>query len=131
VYVRFEALNKNPRGVAPGVFALANELAHSGALSDADYARWRANNDWMNGAYTDPGSIDSNLFDRKVHPHTQCWFKLGDDSEHLLLRTRLYLELLDRYGVDWVERRSSDPGPILYEDEHQIVIDAVSPVDAP
>ena len=130
MYVRFEALKKNSRGIAPGVFALANGLAHSGALSDEDFAWWRANNDWMNGAYTDPGIIDSKLFDREIHPHTQCWFKLGGDIEHLLLRTREYLELLNRYGVDWVERRSSAPGPILYEDEYQIVIDAIGFVEA-
>lgn len=56
MYVRFDALKKNSRGIAPGVFALANGLAHSGALSNEDYAWWRANNDWMNGAYSDPAT---------------------------------------------------------------------------
>ena len=123
MYVRYEAVKKNSCGIVPGVFALANGLARSGALSDEDYAWWRANNDWMNGAYSDPGSVDAKLFDRGIHPHTQCWFKLGGVAEHLLLRTRGYLGLLDRYGVRWIERRSGTPGPILYEDEYQIVVE--------
>lgn len=125
VYVRFEAAEMNSHGFAPGVFALANGLAHTGALSDDDYAWWRANNDWMNRAYTDPGGVDATLFDREIHPHAQCWFKLSRDAEHLLLRTRRYLDLLDRYGVSWTERRSSAPGPIIYEDDYQIVVNAV------
>lgn len=127
VYVRFEAA-MNSRGLTPGVFALANELAHSGALDDEDYAWWRANNDWMNRAYIDPGCVDPTLFDREIHPHAQCWYKLSSETEHLLLRTRGYLYLLDRYGVSWRERRSSAPGTILYEDDYQIVIDAATNV---
>lgn len=122
VYVRFEAATKNSRGAAPGVFALANRLAHSGALNEEDHAWWRASNDWMDAAYPDPGSRDVTMFDRDIHPHTECWFKLS--AVHLLTRTHQYLELLDRYDVSWVERRCSDPGPILYEDRFQIVIDA-------
>ena len=122
VYVRFEAVTKNSRGLAPGVFALANELAHSGALSEEDFLWWRANNDWMNAAYVDPATVDPTLFDRSIHPRTVCWFKTSADR--LLTRARGYLDLLDRYGVEWIEQRASDPAPILYEDEHQIVIGA-------
>ncbi|MET3803328.1 hypothetical protein ABIB25_000312 [Nakamurella sp. UYEF19] len=35
---------------------------------------------------------------------------------------RGYLDLLDRYGVTWRERRSADPGEPLYEDDVQVVV---------
>ncbi|SDO50464.1 hypothetical protein SAMN05216368_12031 [Cryobacterium flavum] len=120
IYVRFEATVANSRGVTPGIFALANELAHSNKLSDEDFVWWRENNDWFNAAYANPGAIDSTLFDRSVHPRTVCWFKTS--ANHLLTRATGYLNLLDRYGVGWVERRSKDPGLILYEDDVQVVV---------
>lgn len=121
MYVRFEASVANSRGVKPGVFALANGLAHAGELSPDDYLWWRRSNDWMNAAYADPASVDARLFDQSVHPSTECWFKMS--ANHLVSRTREYLGLLDRYGVEWVERRSDDPGQILYEDNAQVVVD--------
>lgn len=120
MYVRFEAASLNARGVAPGVFALANTLARSGRLNADDFAWWRANNDWMDAAYPDPGTVDSTLFDRSVHPRVSCWFKA--EAEFLIRRTRGYLNLLDRYDVAWVERASDDPGSILYEDDVQVVV---------
>jgi hypothetical protein len=116
-YIRFEAADVNSRGVHTGVFGLANGLAHSNVLSVEDWSWWRANNDWYDGAYLDPASIDHDLFD---HPDVTCWFKAS--ATHLLDRMPGYLELLDRYGVAWAERRSDDPGQILYEDDVQVVV---------
>jgi hypothetical protein len=45
VYVRLEGATMTSRGAKPGVFALANGLAHSGELSTDDYAWWRESND--------------------------------------------------------------------------------------
>jgi hypothetical protein len=120
VYVRFEGTSRNSRGAKPGVFALANGLAHSGKLSTDDYAWWRESNDWMNAAYADPTEIDGTLFNRSIHPTTECWFRA--DAEHLVTKVHGYLELLDRYGVGWIERQNANPGRILYEDEVQIVV---------
>jgi len=33
-----------------------------------------------------------------------------------------YLDLLDRYQVGWIERRSDNPGRIRYEDDVQVVV---------
>ena len=104
MYVRFEGTTVNSRGAKPGVFALANGLAHSGKLSLDDYTLWRESNDWMNAAYTDPSEIDGTLFDRSINPRTECWFRVSAD--HLLARVHQYLRLLDRYGVGWIERPS-------------------------
>ncbi|WP_020521487.1 hypothetical protein [Catelliglobosispora koreensis] len=122
MYIRFEATEANEHGRRVGIFGLANGLARSGKLSAEDWKWWRANNDWLDAAYADPGKVDATLFDKSVNPHVTCWFK--DSAGHLLERVPGYLALLDRYDVAWVEVRSSDPGVVLYEDDVQIVVAA-------
>jgi hypothetical protein len=75
---------------------------------------------WFEAAYTDPSTVDPTIFDKSVHPHASCWFK--ESAEHLLDRVPGYLALLDRYGISWVERRSRNPGTIIYEDADQVVV---------
>jgi hypothetical protein len=105
-------------GRHPGIFALANGLARSDRLSEADWAWWRSNNDWLDAAYPDPAAIDPAPFDGSVH--ASCWFK--STAGHLLARVSGYLDLLDRHQVGWIECRSSDPGRIRYEDDVQVVV---------
>jgi hypothetical protein len=120
VYVRFEGTSMNSRGAKPGVFALANGLAHSGELSADDYAWWRESNDWMNAAYPDPSEIDRTLFDAPSIPAPNAGSRTS--AEYLIAKVRCYLELLDRYGVGWVQRKDENPGQVLYKDEVQIVV---------
>ncbi|MCP3804834.1 hypothetical protein NLX83_36765 [Allokutzneria sp. A3M-2-11 16] len=122
IYLRYESPSPNARGAHTGVFGLANGLARAGTLSPDDWAWWRANNDWFDEAYPDPGKADPTLFDKSVHPVTACWFK--PTATHLLERVPGYLALLDRYGVACVERTSTAPGRVLYEDDVQIVVAA-------
>src|ERR1700742_4715349 len=119
-FIRYESDRPEPSGLRIGVFGLANRLARSGRLSPADQAFWRSGNDWYNAAYADPGAVDPNLFDKEVNPVVECWFK--ESAVHLLERVPGYLDLLSRYGVRCVERRSADPGVVLYEDDVQIVV---------
>lgn len=119
-YLRYESASPNSRGIRPGLFALANGLARSGRLAPADWSWWRTNNDWLDAAYPDPAAIDPSLFDRSRNPIVACWFK--GSAQHLLSRVPGYLDLLDRYGMTWVERQSADPGCILYEDAVQVVV---------
>lgn len=120
VYVRFESATPNARGAYPGIFALANGLAQTGRLSPSDWAWWRVNNDWFDRAYPNPGAEHPELFDRTRYPVVACWFK--NSAHHLLARVPGYLDLLDRYGVAWTERRTTTPGTILYEDTVQVVV---------
>jgi hypothetical protein len=120
LFVRFEAAHPTDSGRRPGVFGLANGLARSGRLTDAEKARWRANNDWFEAACTDPATVDATLFDRTVHDEVRCWFK--SSATHLLARVPTTLQLLDEHGIRWVERRSSRPGQVLYEDAEQVVV---------
>lgn len=120
MYIRFESTVPGSRGVPIGLFGLANDLARTGRLSAEEWTWWRANNDWFQAAYTDPATVDPTLFDKSVHPVVTCWFK--DTAGHLLDRVPGYLDLLDRHGVGWRERRSPDPGTILYEDDVQVLV---------
>ena len=120
VFVRWESPEPNARGARVGVFGLANGLARAGRLSPADHAWWRAANDWFDAAYTDPASVDASLFDRSRYPVVSCWFRAS--AGHLTGRVPGYLTLLDRYGVAWTERRSTDPGVVRYSDDDQIVV---------
>ena len=120
-FVRYQASVPNSRGTFPGVFALCNGLARTGVLSDADRTWWRAGNDALELAYTDPATVDPTIFDRTRHPAVSCWFKEG--STHLLARVAGYTDLLDRYAVGWTRLRSRDPGAVLYQDADQIVVE--------
>lgn len=125
LYIRFESATLNSRGTYTGIFGLANGLARSGQLSPADWTWWRANNDWFDAVYADPAATDPTVFDKSVHPIASCWFK--SSASHLLARVPGYLALLDRYGVSWVERRSLNPGKIIYEDAVQVVVTPLMP----
>jgi hypothetical protein len=126
-FVRFEASTPNEHGLRPGIFWLTNKLARSGELAPEDWAWWRAANDWYDAAYPDPGKADPTLWDAALHPDVSCWFKAT--ATHLLERVPGYLDLLDRYGVSWTERRSSSPGRVLYEDDVQVVVEWSSPAE--
>jgi hypothetical protein len=119
-YLRYEAAHASPGKSPTGIFGLANGLARSGRLTPADWTLWRAANDWYDAAYPDPGTVDPTLFDKTVNPVVSCWFR--ESATHLLAKVPDHLALLDRYGVGWVERRSPDPGVILYADDVQIVV---------
>ena len=121
VFVRFQSTEPSPTGRFPGVFALANNLAHDGQLTTDEYDWWRQNNDWFNNAYADPSSVDPQVFDRAINPVTSCWFK-EEAADHLLVRMVGYLDLLDRHEISWVRLRSANPGQVLYEDDVQIVV---------
>ena len=119
-YLRYQAATPNTRGVHVGIFGLANGLARDGLLNATDHAWWVASNAWYDTAYPDPGASDASLFDRSRHPVVLCWFKAS--ATDLLEKVPGYLALLERYGVAWQRVDSDDPGRVLHEDAHQVVI---------
>ena len=120
-FVRYQATQMNTRGIYVGIFGLANGLARNGKLNDEDYEWWQNANAWYDAAYPDPSRIDPTVYDRTLNLHAQAWFKTS--AVHLLARIPGYLNLLDRYGVQWEEVRSPNPGQVLYEDDVQVVVD--------
>ncbi|MFF1401178.1 hypothetical protein ACFVZD_46720 [Streptomyces sp. NPDC058287] len=119
-YVRFEGTVRHPRGHFPGIFVLANELAAQGKLTVDQYRFWRSNNDWYDANYTNPTSVDPEIYDRDVHPGAVAWFKVS--AEHLIERVGGYRELLAAHGIECRRLESSSPGQVIYEDENQVVV---------
>ncbi|WP_330291545.1 hypothetical protein [Streptomyces sp. NBC_00576] len=119
-YVRFEGTVRHPRGHFPGIFVLANELAAQGKLTDHQYRFWRSNNDWYDTNYTNPTSVDPEIYDPQVHPGAVAWFK--PSAQHLIKRVDGYLELLASHGVECRRLESSNPGKVIYEDTDQVVV---------
>ncbi|MEU6953097.1 hypothetical protein [Streptomyces sp. NPDC045714] len=119
-YVRFQSTERSPRGHFPGIFALANGLSREGRLTEEQHRFWRAANDWYDAACTDPSRVDPAVYDPGVNPGAVAWFK--GTATHLLDRIPGYLALLAAHGVPFERLESSDPGRIVYEDEHQVVV---------
>ncbi|MFJ6696546.1 hypothetical protein ACIQM4_10785 [Streptomyces sp. NPDC091272] len=128
-YVRFQGTTPHARGHLPGIFALVNGLARDGRLSPEQERFRRANNDWYDGAYPEPSSVDPTVYDHAVNPGAVAWFKAG--STELIERVPGYLEILAAHGVECLEVRSENaPGRIVYEDAWQVVVVPHHP-DAP
>ncbi|GAA1111222.1 hypothetical protein [Nocardiopsis metallicus] len=118
-YVRFQSVVPNRRGRFPGVFALANGLARTGLLTQQDATWHRAANDRGNAMHTDPMTVTPDCYDPVLHPGARAWFRAS--ATELLDMAKDYLDLLDRYGVGWVELRTASPGRITYEDAVQCI----------
>ncbi|GAA1868043.1 hypothetical protein GCM10009715_13940 [Paeniglutamicibacter psychrophenolicus] len=120
-FILYQGTAPNRHGRFPGVFALANGLAAAGALDRADLAWHRTANAAANALYPDPTLATPDCY---ALPGARSWFKVS--ATHLLEMTQGYLRLLDKYGIGWIELRSTSPGTIMHEDEVQVV---VVPVD--
>ncbi|MFI7104986.1 hypothetical protein ACIBK9_01625 [Nonomuraea sp. NPDC050227] len=68
VFVRFQSPAPNGRGTYPGVFGLVNSLAEQGLLSDEEEAFRRENNAWYEANFTDPTTVDPDVYRRDVNP---------------------------------------------------------------
>ena len=124
-YVRFQAVAPGPRGICVGVFGLVNTLAKRGLLTPEQEAFRRLTNAWYDASYTDPSTVDPSVYDVAVNPGAVAWFK--ESAHHLLDRVGGYLGILDAHGVAWERAVSADPGRVVYEDEHQVVVVRVVP----
>ena len=120
-FVRFQSPEPSSRGIHVGVFGLVNVLGRGGGLSAADEDYRVRTNRWFDDAYPDPSTVDPLVYDRAVNPEAVAWFKLPAAS-HLVEATRGHLDILDRHGVAWERVESDDPGRVVYEDEHQVVV---------
>ncbi|MFD7655874.1 hypothetical protein ACFV4N_18020 [Actinosynnema sp. NPDC059797] len=120
-YVRFQGADRHEDGFFPGVFWLINRLARDGVLTEEQELFRRTNNAWYDAAYTTPSHVDPTVFDPAVNPGAVAWFK-ADAAAHLVERVHGYLEVLAAHGVVCEAVRSTDPGRVVYEDEHQVVV---------
>ena len=105
-------------GRRQGLFAAARELRESGRLSACDEARLNLIKDWFSINLPVP---DRFSLSARAHAKEQAisWFK--DSAQDCISRMRDYASVLDDYDVLTEMIRTSRPGVVVYEDEHQIV----------
>jgi hypothetical protein len=115
-YVRYRASTPNARGAKPGIFAVMNGLAASGALSADEQIVWRSTNDWFNAVYPTP---PAEIYVREFHPEAASWFRTS--ALHLIERTETYREIVTRHRVAVEIVETDNPGIVIYSDEFQIV----------
>jgi hypothetical protein len=120
-FVRFQSPVPSARGTHVGVFALVNGLGRRGVLSGADELSWREHNRWFEAAYVDPSTVDASVYDRQTNPLATAWFT-SDAAADLVRATAEHCTILDRHGVAWERVESDDPGRVVYEDRHQVVV---------
>ncbi|MCU1629313.1 MAG: hypothetical protein JWP64_4262 [Pseudonocardia sp.] len=123
-FIRYESPLLNDDGRRTGLFGLVNGLARHGLLSDTEHEFWRINNAWYDRTLIYP---PPEAYDRGIYPQAASWFRTS--ATEFLGRVPGYLAILRAHGVDCVERRSDDPGAVVYEDEHQVVVVPRSPAD--
>lgn len=119
-FIRFEGTMRHPRGHFPGIFVLVNGLARDGRLTPEQEAFRRTNNAWYDAAYPNPSHTDPAIYDPEVHPGAVAWFK--SSATDLISRVDGYLRILTAHGIPYRHVRSGNPGKIIYEDEHQVVV---------
>jgi hypothetical protein len=120
-FVRFQGVEPSVRGIHVGVFGLVNVLGRAGRLSEVHEAYRVRMNRWFDHAYTDPSTVDARVYDREVNPQAVAWFKVPA-ADHLVEATRGHLDILDAHDVVWERVESDDPGRVVYEDQHQVVV---------
>ncbi|WP_101788514.1 hypothetical protein [Nonomuraea indica] len=120
MYVRYQSPTPNARGVHPGVFGLINALAKHGRLSSEE-ERFRVDSHaWYHANLIDPSDVDPRIYNRDLNPQATAWFKTS--AGHLIERLTGYLEILTTHQVACVRVEAADPGNVIYEDPHQVVV---------
>ncbi|MEV0021476.1 hypothetical protein AB0H45_04475 [Streptomyces atroolivaceus] len=99
---------RHPRGHFPGVFALTNELARQGRLTEEQHRFWRAANDWHDAGCPHPHGRRPRGLRPRDPPGAVAWFK--SSAHDLVERVDGYLEILAAHGVDCRRLESSSPG---------------------
>ncbi|WP_457207200.1 hypothetical protein [Nocardioides sp. P5_C9_2] len=82
------------RGIHVGVFGLVDVLGRQCLLSAEDEQWRRQRNRWFDDAYRDPSTVDPAIYDHEVNPGAVAWERVESD----------------------------DPGRVVYEDAHQVVV---------
>jgi hypothetical protein len=120
-FVRFQSPQASERGINIGVFGLVNLLGRHGRLTPDDEQLRRERNRWFDDAYPDPSTVDPTVYDHAVNPRAVAWFK-QEAAADLVAATLEHCAILDRYDIAWERVESDEPGRVVYEDAHQVVV---------
>jgi hypothetical protein len=118
MYIRYQSPDPDHRGRRIGIFGLVNTLSRDGLLTPDEEAFRRANNDWYDATYQNPSLIDPTIYGD--NPLAAAWFK--PTATDLLTPIPGYLAILTTHNIPCSRFTSPNPGQVLYEDPHQIVV---------
>lgn len=119
-FVRFQSPVRNERGTFTGVFGLVNGLARVGCLTVEQEAFRRTTNDWYDANFVNPAHADPSVYDTSLNPGAAAWFKAT--ARIFIERVDGYLSILKSHQIPCEAVWSVNPGRIIYEDEHQVVV---------
>ncbi|MFJ8041356.1 hypothetical protein ACIRBX_12705 [Kitasatospora sp. NPDC096147] len=102
------------------MFALVNGLAADGRLTSEQESFRRSSYDWYDANLANPSLVDPMVYDRELNFGAEAWFK-ASAVEHVE-QVSGHLEILGMYQVGCESIWSSDPGEVIYEDDHQVVV---------
>jgi hypothetical protein len=94
IYVRYQSPVPDRSGRRVGIFGLVNMLGKRGLLTVDEERLRRTTNAWFDSIYVNPMSVDP----------------------------RLSLAILSAHNLPCERYTSSDPGRIIYQDLHQVVV---------
>lgn len=119
VLIRFVTSDRHePYGHRSGVFQIAYELRRENALGEPDHAELSLLLDWFGKHLPQPRRLTISR-----HPRADdtplSWLRTSA-AEHLS-RLRRLTEIVQSSGVPVVELRTTRPGYVVYEDDHQVV----------
>lgn len=119
-YVRYQSPVLDRLGRRIGIFGLVNMLGNRRLLTaDEEHFR-RTTNAWYDASYPNPMSVDPTVYDPAINPQAAAWF--AQTAEHLMEPIPGYLAILAAHNLPCERYVSSDPGRIIYEDPHQVVV---------
>jgi hypothetical protein len=125
-YVRFQSPHPDRLGRRIGIFGLVNMLGNRRLLTaDEEHFR-RTTNAWYDSTYVNPAIVDPTVYDPDINPHAAAWFI--SRAEYLMDPIPGYLAILAAHNLPCERYASSDPGRIIYEDAHQVVVIPHEPV---
>jgi hypothetical protein len=119
-YVRFQSPVPDRRGRRIGIFGLVNMLGKRGLLTPDEEHFRRTTNAWYDATYVNPMDVDPTVYDSDINPQAVAWF--ASTAEHLLAPIPGYLTILAAHNLPCDRYTSADPGRIIYQDPHQIVV---------
>ncbi|MEV0228006.1 hypothetical protein [Nonomuraea sp. NPDC050786] len=102
------------------MFGLINGLAKQGRLSPEQERFRTESHAWYHANLIDPADVDPRVYDRERNPGATAWFK--GSAGHLIERVSGYLEILAAHEVACVRIETADPGSVIYEDAHQVIV---------
>ena len=119
MFIRFASLRVNrDSGRELGIFHTAYALRESGRLDDDEIAQLNALLEVFNNELDVPGCYGDTSVRWQRRYRAICWFKT--QSREFISQMWTVAKFMKCHGVQMKLLRTTLPGRVLYEDEHQV-----------